>query len=71
LHPAVAFGAALAGASLLGFVGALLALPAAAMFQAIVSEWGPRYDVADTRLTAIPPPRSARTAAGTDPADPA
>ena len=31
LHPAVAFGAALGGASLLGFVGALLALPAAAI----------------------------------------
>ena len=37
LHPAVAFGAALAGASLLGFVGAILALPGAAMLQAISS----------------------------------
>ena len=72
LHPAVAFGAALGGASLLGFVGALLALPAAAMFQAIVSEWGPRYDVADTTLTTIPPPRNQRaTAAAETPADPA
>ena len=70
LHPAVAFGAALGGASLLGFVGALLALPAAAMFQAIVSEWGPRYDVADTRLTAIPPPRSARPMTSSEPPDP-
>jgi predicted PurR-regulated permease PerM len=61
LHPAVAFGAALGGASLLGFVGALLALPAAAMFQALASEWGNRYDVLDSHLTAVPEPRSARS----------
>jgi predicted PurR-regulated permease PerM len=64
LHPAVAFGAALAGASLLGFVGALLALPAAAMAQALASEWGKRYDVVDSHLTAIPPPRRLRGANG-------
>jgi len=57
LHPAVAFGAALGGASLLGFVGALLALPAAAMVQALVGGWGKRYDVVDNHLTAVPPPR--------------
>ena len=61
LHPAVAFGAALGGASLLGFVGALLALPAAAMIQALTSEWGNRYDVMDSQLTAVPKPRSARS----------
>ena len=61
LHPAVAFGAALGGASLLGFVGALLALPAAAMIQALVGEWGNRYDVMDSHLTAVPEPRSARS----------
>jgi predicted PurR-regulated permease PerM len=72
LHPAVAFGAALGGASLLGFVGALLALPAAAMFQAIVSEWGSRYDVMDSHLTTIPPPRNQQaTASAEPPADPA
>jgi predicted PurR-regulated permease PerM len=57
LHPAVAFGAALGGAALLGFVGAILALPAAAMIQAFVSEWGQRWEVADHELTFIPPPR--------------
>ena len=67
LHPAVAFGAALGGASLLGFVGALLALPAAAMFQAISSEWGNRYDVVDNELTAIPPPRVARSRSREEP----
>lgn len=61
LHPAVAFGAALAGAALLGFVGALLALPAAAMAQAFLNEWGKRYDVMDSQLTSIPPMKKQRT----------
>lgn len=73
LHPAVAFGAALAGGSLLGFVGALLALPAAAMVQALATEWGRRYDVVDSHLTTVPPPRGAGppardTGPGADPA---
>ena len=53
LHPAVAFGAALAGFSLLGAAGAVLALPAAAMMQAIIGEWGVRHDVIDSDLTAM------------------
>jgi predicted PurR-regulated permease PerM len=64
LHPAVAFGAALGGAALLGFVGALLALPAVAMVQALVSEWGSRYDVMDSHLTSVPEPRSSRPNGG-------
>ena len=51
LHPAVAFGAALAGFSLLGAAGAVLALPAAAMFQAIIGGWGQRHDVVENHLT--------------------
>ena len=39
VHPAVAFGSVLAGAALLGAVGALLALPAAAVFQAFISTY--------------------------------
>ncbi len=70
LHPAVAFGAALGGAALLGFVGALLALPAAAMVQAFVSEWGSRYDVVDSHLTTIPPPKSQRAKNGDPPPGP-
>lgn len=66
LHPAVAFGAALGGASLLGFVGALLALPAAAMIQAIASEWGNRYDVMNSHLTNLPLPRGSRKLIGPD-----
>ena len=34
LHPAVAFGAVIAGGAILGPIGALLALPAAASIQA-------------------------------------
>ena len=53
LHPAVAFGAALAGFSLLGAAGALLALPAAAMIQAIIGEWGERHAVIDNELVEL------------------
>jgi predicted PurR-regulated permease PerM len=56
LHPAVSFGAALAGAALLGPVGAVLALPAAAMGQAISGEWGRRHAVVDSPLTRVDPP---------------
>jgi len=63
LHPAVAFGAALGGAALLGPVGAILALPAAAMFQALAGEAGHRYDVVDSHLTNIQPPKRSRGAA--------
>jgi predicted PurR-regulated permease PerM len=54
LHPAVAFGAALAGGAVIGPVGAILALPAAAMVQALVSDWGVRHDVIDSPLTRLP-----------------
>jgi predicted PurR-regulated permease PerM len=53
LHPAVAFGAALAGFSLLGAAGAILALPAAAMLQAIVGSWGERHEVIESHLTEV------------------
>jgi predicted PurR-regulated permease PerM len=53
LHPAVAFGAALAGIEVLGVAGAILALPAAAMFQAIASEWGDRHEVVVSEWTEV------------------
>ncbi len=53
LHPALAFGAALAGASVLGAVGAVLALPGAAMAQALLSQWGERHQVIESELTAV------------------
>jgi predicted PurR-regulated permease PerM len=57
LHPALAFGAALAGGAVLGAVGAILALPAAAMVQALISNSGRRFDVVDSHLTRVPPRR--------------
>jgi predicted PurR-regulated permease PerM len=51
LHPAIAFGAALGGAAVLGAVGAVLALPAVAMAQALISDWGDRHPVVESHLT--------------------
>lgn len=58
LHPALAFGAALGGGAVLGAVGAILALPAAAMAQALLSNVGQRYEVIDNHLTRVPGRRS-------------
>lgn len=60
LHPAVAFGAVIAGAAVLGPIGALLALPAAAVVQAFVSELGERHEVVESHLTTEPSRRRAR-----------
>jgi len=57
LHPAVAFGTVIAGAGLLGGIGALLALPAAAVLQAIGSTYIDRHPVVETPMTAVPEPR--------------
>jgi predicted PurR-regulated permease PerM len=51
LHPAVAFFAALAGGSLSGVVGAFMALPAAAIIQAVVSTYVRTHEVVETDLT--------------------
>jgi predicted PurR-regulated permease PerM len=51
LHPAVAFGAVLVGVGVLGVVGALLALPVAAVLQAFVSSYVARHDVVPSGLT--------------------
>jgi len=57
LHPAIAFGAAIAGGAVLGAVGAILAIPAAAMAQAVVSNFGERHEVIDSHLTSTQPVR--------------
>jgi predicted PurR-regulated permease PerM len=54
IHPAVAFGAVIAGAGILGVAGALLALPAAAVLQAIISTIGERHEVVESELTEEP-----------------
>lgn len=55
LHPAIAFGSAIAGAAILGPVGAVLALPAAAMGSAIAAASGGRHEVIPDRLTHVAP----------------
>lgn len=55
LHPAVSFGSAIAGGTLLGVPGALMALPVAATTQAFISTYVERYKVVDSPLTAEPP----------------
>ena len=64
LHPALAFGGALAGGAVLGPVGAILALPAVAMAQALASSWGVRHDVIDDPLTHVHPPKQRRRRRG-------
>lgn len=65
LNPALAFGAAIAGAAVLGPVGAILALPTAASLQAFAGLYLRRHDVIESALTAPeaarPPRRSWRT----------
>ncbi|MEY2581917.1 MAG: hypothetical protein QOE09_1766 [Ilumatobacteraceae bacterium] len=55
LHPAIAFGSAIAGGAVLGAVGAVLAIPAAAMAQAVLSNLGDRHEVIDSHLTSTDP----------------
>lgn len=50
IHVAVAFGAVLAGAALLGVVGALLSLPFAATLQAFVAGYRQHHHVAEDTL---------------------
>jgi len=54
LHPAVAFATVIAGAALFGAVGALLALPFAAVLQAVGSTYVARHEVIETDMTSEP-----------------
>lgn len=47
LHPAIAIGAAIAGGTLYGPIGAFLALPAAAILQVVVGSYLTRHEVID------------------------
>jgi predicted PurR-regulated permease PerM len=49
----LAFGGALAGGAILGPVGAILALPAVAMVQALSSSWGERHAVIEHSLSEL------------------
>lgn len=54
LHPAVAFGAVIVGVTLLGPIGALLALPITATVQAVVSSYVQRHELVDSELLKNP-----------------
>ena len=58
MHPAVAFGAVLAGTSMFGFTGAILALPALATGQAFISAYIARHDVISSRLVSAEAPQT-------------
>lgn len=60
LHPAVAFGAVIAGGAIMGPIGALLALPAAASIQAMVSLYVHRYEVVASPLLSTAEASAAR-----------
>jgi predicted PurR-regulated permease PerM len=61
LHPAVAFATVIAGAALFGAVGALLALPLAAVVQAVGSTYIARHEVIESQMTADPRPKRETT----------
>lgn len=52
IHPALTIGTVFAGALLLGPVGALLALPATAVIQGLISTYTDEQEVIETQLTA-------------------
>ncbi|MDT2009255.1 AI-2E family transporter [Rhodococcus opacus] len=72
IHPAVAFGSVIVGASLFGPVGALVSVPVVAAIQALVETYGRRYElIADAPAPATSDERSehARGEKGRDPED--
>lgn len=64
LHAAVAFGCAIAGASIAGLIGAFIALPVAAIVQAVVSSALDRHEVIEADLTREIDPEAAKQAMG-------
>lgn len=64
LHPAVAFGSAIAGGTLMGVPGTLMALPVAATIQAFISTYLHRHEVIESELTARATPSPDETAEG-------
>lgn len=66
LHPAVAFGSAIVGGSLLGAAGALLALPVAATITALVQTYASDYAVIESETIEGQDAYEARMAAKKD-----
>jgi predicted PurR-regulated permease PerM len=68
IHPALAFGAVIAGASLLGPIGAFIAIPIAASASAFLSTYVRRYEVTDPEVANIDGEPSGSAAEGDAPA---
>lgn len=58
LNAGVAFAAAMAGGAVGGFIGAFFALPIAAIIQSFLSTYSRRYDVLESDLTRVDPPKA-------------
>ncbi|MCY4515843.1 MAG: AI-2E family transporter [Acidimicrobiaceae bacterium] len=69
IHPAVAFGSVLVGAALLGSVGALLAVPAAATIQAFVSTYISRHELIESEMFDTPQAAPDETGEPDDPGE--
>ncbi len=67
LHPAVSFGSAIAGATLLGAPGAIMALPVAATVQAFISTYLHRHEVVESTLIGGAPGKSDEQEPGSEP----
>ena len=67
LNPAVAFGSVIVGVTLLGPVGALLALPLTATVQAFVSSYVRRHELVESDLLVDPMSRRRAARSGPDP----
>jgi predicted PurR-regulated permease PerM len=55
IHPAVAFGAVIAGASLFGPLGGLVAIPVVAAIEAVVQTYWHRYELVGADDEVLPP----------------
>ena len=62
MHPALAIGTVFAGGLLLGGIGAVLALPTAAVIQALLASHTTEQEVIEGPLLEEPPPRRRRLA---------
>jgi predicted PurR-regulated permease PerM len=67
IHPAVGFGAVIAGTAILGAVGAILALPVVAIVQSFAGAYVHRHDVIDEALLVLDQDQSRPTSAAVPP----
>jgi predicted PurR-regulated permease PerM len=58
LNAGIAFGAAMAGGAVGGFIGAFFALPIAAVIQSFLSNYSKKYEVTESDLTTVDPPKT-------------